>query len=334
MKQIKGLYLALFTAFISCQTQNNSTEDAPQNLQNNEKTVVKTHLALKKQFDAEIVSNGKIISGKYYDLYWKVNGVINKIYFRNGSRVKKGEIIADIEDFKLKNNFESAEASLQQAELQMQDVIISQGYAIDDKNIPEKVIKNAKIKSGFLQSQASYNLAKYEYENCKLIAPISGIVANIENNESDPTGSKPFCRIISDNQMMADFTIMESELEFVKQGSKAEVSVFSIPEKSWQSVICEINPSVDKNGMLKVKAEIFSPSGLLEGMNVAIKIKRNSGSFVAVNKSAVVSRSGRKVVFTCKDCVARWNYVEVSGENSSEFAISDGIAEGDSVIYD
>ena len=86
--------------------------------------------------------------------------------------------------------------------------------------------------------------------------------------------------------------------------------------------------------MVNVKAEILSPSGLVEGMNAAIKIKRNSGDFVAVDKSSVVSRSGRKVVFTSKDGVAHWNYVEVAGENSSEFAISDGISEGDSVIYD
>lgn len=270
MKQFRSLYLAMLAVLASCQSQNNGSEDTPQNLQNIEKTVVKTQLAIKKKFDNEIVSNGKIIPGKYYDLYWKVNGVINKIYFRNGSRVKKGDVIADLESFKLKNNFDEAEAALQQSELQMQEVIISQGYSVDDKNIPEKVIKNAKIKSGFLQQQARYNLAKYEYENCKLSAPISGLVANVEGNESNPSGSKPFCRIISDNNMMADFTIMESELEFVKQGSKAEISVFSMPGKSWQAYIREVNPSVDKNGMVNVKAEILSPSGLVEGMNAAI----------------------------------------------------------------
>ena len=116
----------------------------------------------------------------------------------------------------------------------MQEVIIAQGYEAKDSTVPENIKHLAEIKSGYLQQLASYNLAKYEYENSKLSAPFSGIVANIEDNESNPTSSKPFCRIIADKTMKISFNIIESELEFLSMGSRAEVFVFSKPGKSWK----------------------------------------------------------------------------------------------------
>jgi RND family efflux transporter MFP subunit len=334
-KNMKSVFKFLPLIFcISCSGAQTGDGDAPQTLVNDDITKVKTEVLTQKDFENEIVCNGKIAAGKYADIYWKVSGVISKIYVRNGEKIRHGETLAEIENFKLKNSYEASSAALKQAELNMQEVIIAQGYDVRDSNVPENVKRLAEIKSGYLQQLASYNLSKYEYENSKLIAPFSGIVANIEDNESNPTTSKPFCRIIDGNNMKISFNILESELDFVSSGSKAEVFVFSKPGRSWKAKISEINPSVEKNGMVKVSADILDPAGLYEGMNAEIKIRRSAGSFLAVKKSAVVTRSDRKVVFTSKNGLAHWNYIETAAENSTEYAVKSGLQAGDSVIIE
>lgn len=321
-------------AFLSCSGAQNSDGDAPQTLVNDDITKVKTEAVVQKDFENEIISNGKITAGKYADIYWKVSGVISKIYVRNGAKIRQGETLAEIENFKLKNSYEAAFAALKQSELNMQEVIIAQGYEAKDSTVPENIKHLAEIKSGYLQQLASYNLAKYEYENSKLTAPFSGVVANMEDNESQPTTQKPFCRIIETGSMKISFNILESELDFVSCGSNAEVFVFSKPGKSWKAKITEINPSVEKNGMVKVSADILEPAGLYEGMNAEIKIRRSAGEFLAVKKSAVVTRSDRKVVFTSKNGLAHWNYIETAAENSTEYAVKSGLQAGDSVIIE
>lgn len=53
------------------------------------------------------------------------------IYVKNGDRVKRGQKLAELDLFTLRNKLEQAENSLKQAELEMQDVLIGQGYAPD-----------------------------------------------------------------------------------------------------------------------------------------------------------------------------------------------------------
>lgn len=318
---------------MSCGKGGGDEEERQQNIIADERQQVETALATKSQFSQELVSNGKLSAGRFADLYWEVNGTISDIYTANGRTVSQGAVVARLQAFKLKNQMESSEAALEQSKLQMKEALIGQGYSPDDPDIPENIRHLAEVKSGYLQSLASYNSAKYDYEHTTLKAPFAGVVANLSDKPSNlAQQSKPFCRIIDQNSMTVDFTIIESELSFVKTGQKVEISVFSMPGKSWQGEVTEVNPTVESNGMVRVKAKIFKPSQLFEGMNVSVKISQQAGEFVSVPKSAVVMRSNRPVVFTAKDHKAHWCYVETSIENSTHIAIISGINEGDSVV--
>ena len=327
------LIMSLPFVAISCGKSGGENEERQQNILVEDRQQVTTSVATKSQFRQELVSNGKISSGRSVDLYWEVNGTISDINTANGRQIQAGAVVAKLQAFKTKNQLESSEADLEQAKLQMKEALIGQGYNPDDPNIPDNVKHLAEIKSGYLKSLAAYNSAKYEYEHTLLKAPFSGVVANLtEKSGNLAQQSKPFCRIIDQNSMTVDFTIIESELSFVKTGSKVEISVFSIPGKSWSGQVVEINPFVETNGMVRVKTKIDKPSQLFEGMNVSVKISQNAGEYISVPKSAVVMRSNRPVVFTAKDHLAHWCYVETSIENSTDIAIVSGINEGDSVV--
>ncbi|MCQ2973327.1 MAG: efflux RND transporter periplasmic adaptor subunit [Bacteroidales bacterium] len=329
-----GLILTSISLILaSCSSKEKPEEERQQNILVEDRQQVTTEVAKKGQFALEIVSNGKITADKYADIYWEVSGTISEIFTNNGRHVQAGTTIAKLDAYKLKNQFESAQANLEQSKLNMKETIIGQGYNPDSTNIPDNIIKLAEIKSGYLQSLSSYNSTKYDYEHSTIKAPISGVVANLNDRVSNLTSnSKPFCRIIDQNSMCVEFTVIENELNMVTVGGKVEISAYSMPDKKWTGQIKEINPFVENNGMVRVKATVNNGSELFEGMNVSIKISKNAGEFISVPKSAVVLRSNRPVVFTAKDGLARWCYVETSIENSDNIAIISGIEAGDSVI--
>ena len=154
-----------------------------------------TVMTLKRTtFNHELVSNGKVTASQYADLSFRLTSEpVAHIYVKNGDAVKKGQKIAELDLFTLKNSLEKAEIALRQSELEMKDVLIGQGYAPDRmQSIPKDIVRLAEVKSGYGQSHAAYELAKFELEQAVITAPFDGVVANLETRGFNrPDGRSP-----------------------------------------------------------------------------------------------------------------------------------------------
>lgn len=301
----------------------------------NEVTVMKLE---KKVFNHELVSNGKIVAREYADLYFRSSEIVAKVWVKNGTYVRKGQKLAELDMFKLHNTLAQSKNALAQATLEMQDVLIGQGYAPDNlPAVPSDVLELAKVKSGYEQAKMQYEIAEYEVKQATLVAPFDGVVANLFDKQYNmPKNGEPFCRIIRTGNMEVDFTILESELSLIAVGDKVEVMPYASAVGICTGSISEINPLVDENGMVRVKAQVNGGSKLFDGMNVRISVKRSLGGQMVVPKTAVVLRSGKQVLFTLKDSLAMWNYVHTGLENMTEYTLvdweTDGLEEGMTVI--
>lgn len=296
-----------------------------------------TVMELKRtDFDHELVSNGKVEARQYADLSFRVSSEpVAQVYVKNGDRVRKGQKIAELALFILDNKLQQARNSLAQAELDMQDVLIGQGYAPDRmQDVPAAIRELAETRSGYAQSLANYELARYEREQAALTAPFDGVIANLTGKSfNTPDASKPFCRVIGTERMEASFTVLESELPLIEEGDRVEVTPYAATLPPCKGCVTEINPMVDENGMVQVKAVVESPKRLFDGMNVRVSVKRSVPDQLVIPKTAVVLRSGKQVVFTLKDGKAMWNYVQTGLENMTEYTVTgDGMEEGAQII--
>lgn len=297
----------------------------------NDVTVMKLE---RQAFHHELVSNGKVHAKEYADLYFPTAEAIAHVYVKNGDRVEKGQRLAELDKFKLDNAAKQAKDRLEQARLELKDVLIGQGYSPDNLNsIPPEVMELAKVKSGYDQSLSQYELAAEELKQAALTAPFGGLVANLFwKVHNKASVSEPFCRIINNRDMEVDFTVLESELPLIRAGDKVVVTPYSSSAEGQEGSICEINPLVDENSMVQVKARLNGNSKLFDGMNVRVNVRRELEEKLTVPKSAVVLRSGKQVVFTLKEGKAMWNYVQTGLENMESYTIEDGLKEGDTVI--
>ena len=69
-------------------------------------------------------------------------------------------------------------------------------------------------------------------------------------------------------------------------------------------------------------------------MNVNVRVQKTLPNQLVIPKKALVLRTNRQVVFTLREGKAMWNYVKTGIENATGFIITEGLSEGDSVIYD
>lgn len=289
-------------------------------------------------FHHELIANGTLSAQRKADLRFQTSSEnIAHIYVKNGDRVRKGQKLADLNQFKLQNSLNQSKDNLARTKLDLQDILIGQGYLIKDTaNIPQEIMKIAKVKSGYDQSLSNYQLAEYNLQAATLYAPFDGVVANLSSKQDNlPATSEAFCTIIDNLHPEVVFSILENELPLIRPGDKIKVFPFALPAYEAEGRITEINPSIDKNGLVKIKAGVQNRENkLYDGMNVKVKVQRNMSKQLIIPKEALVLRSNKKVVFTLKNGVANWVYVETGAENSTHYVVTEGLAEGDSVIYE
>lgn len=287
-------------------------------------------------FYHDLVANGTIVSQRKAELRFESSAPIVRVFVKNGDKVSKGQKIAELDKFKLRSAMLQAGDNLERARLELQDVLIGQGYALQDSlKVPADVMKIARIRSNYDQSLNSYQVASYNYNNATLLAPFAGIVANLFTKEYNTSnGSEALCTIIDNQHPEVEFKILESEVALVSKGDKVQVSPYAMSSFTSTGTITEINPLIDKNGMLYIKALLPASDKLIDGMNVKILIQRKVSAQLVIPKEALVLRTNKKVVFTLKNGQAHWNYVTTGLENSTGYVITEGLKAGDSVIYE
>ncbi|MDR0962002.1 MAG: efflux RND transporter periplasmic adaptor subunit [Mediterranea sp.] len=303
---------------------------------------VTVHVLERQLFSHELVSNGKVTATHVADLRFVTAEMVTHIYVKNGDRVRRGDRLAELDKFKLHNRTTQAADALEKARLDLQDILIGQGYAAGDTaNVPKEMMQLARIKSGYDQSQATYQLARYEEQQATLTAPFDGVVANLTAKTYNVANtSEPFCTLIGTQGMEVNFTVLENELSLIKNGDKVVIAPYADPNTTYEGEVAQINPFVDDKGMVQVKASIpaVAQTRLFNGMNVRVHVYRTMQNELVIPKSAVVLRSGRQVVFTLNKGRAWWNYITTGQENGDSYTVNErgegteGLNVGDSVI--
>jgi len=202
--------------------------------------------------------------------------------------------------------------------------------------VPKEVMRIAKTRSNYIQNNIQYKMSVYNLKNAVIYAPFNGVVANLFSKEHNQSiNSQAFCTIMDIASPEVIFQVLENELPMISSGDRVLISPFSVADYNVQGLINEINPSVDKNGMVRVKASVQSASNkLFDGMNVNVRVQKKMPNQLVIPKKALVLRTNRQVVFTLRNGKSMWNYVKTGLENATGFIVTEGLTEGDSVIYE
>jgi len=326
---------------VSCGTNTDRDSDTAERLQQQaDNNVVEVITLEKTVFPRQLLSNGKLAATARASLSFYSPGPLASIPVKNGQCVTKGTVLAKVNRPDLELALESAHLSLKKAEMDMLDYLVGQGYpARDTTTVPPEIMAVARMKSGYSVAQNNLSKARMDMDGTVLRAPFSGRVADIFLRQYDQSGTKTFCTLVDDSSFDVAFTVMESEYNFLSKGLAVKVIPYADASCICSGNITDINPLVDKNGQILVRASVKGGGKLLDGMNVKVTVERMISDVLVVPRSAVVIRDNLDVLFTyTDDGKAHWTYVTIITSNGDSHVVTANtsrgavLSEGDRVI--
>jgi len=183
----------------------------------------------------------------------QVSGVIEKLYVDFNSKVKKGQLIAELDKSTLQSNLENAEADLSnaEAELEYQMSIFERNKQLFEKEmIPETDYDLSKY--NYKRSEASLKSAKANLSKAKQIlgytsiyAPIDGIVMNRAVEEGQTVAASmntPELFTITNDltEMQVEADVDEADIGVVTEGQRVEFTVDAFPDETFSGKITQV----------------------------------------------------------------------------------------------
>jgi len=264
-----------------------------------------------------------------------MGGVIRRIYPLEGQWVKRGQVIATIENTEL-------------AEIQEEYVTAKNAFsftAAELKRQQELDEANAGTKRKLQEAQANYNserarLGAMEKQlrqlginpasvsrgniitQMNVTAPISGTVGHINVNiGAFASPGNALMEIIDNSQIHCDLIVYEKDLFRVKIGQKVRFLLANQNNREITGRIYGINKSFEDEGkgiIVHAIIENANTYGLIPGMYVTALINIGSEQVTAVPVDAVVTSEGKSYIFVVDEEGEKKHQEELSEMKEAE----------------
>ncbi|MDR1148191.1 MAG: efflux RND transporter periplasmic adaptor subunit [Spirochaetaceae bacterium] len=313
--------VSLFTA---CAKKNEKVE-TPVN--------VKTARLSNVDIENAALFSGEISAGKDIALSFLSPGKVLSVNVNDGDYVQEGQILATIDSTDAKNIFNAAQAKLDQAN----DAYNRYLPMHEDGNMSEIDWKKVDVSRD--EAVAGFNVAKHTLDNCIMTAPAAGYISgkHINMDETAAPGI-PVLRILSLDTLYADISIPVNEINLVKPGMSAVVSISG--KANINAKVFDVDVSADPLTRT-YKARILLPNqgeDILPGMLCNVYIVESTGSrhnIISVPATALnLGADGKYFVYTIDETSSRVKRqsVEINGFSGDSILVTEGISEGDLIV--
>jgi membrane fusion protein, multidrug efflux system len=295
--------------------------------------VAKVELA-KLTDDAQAVGN--LRSRQSVVLRPEVSGRITQLNFRDGDRVRKGQVLVQFDDqLPLAQVQQSmAELSIAQANHKRNQELVAQSF-ISQRSVDESAA-NLEV------AQAKLALARATAARLKIIAPFDGITGIRTVNVGDYLKDGADIVNVEDLEAMyVDFRLPERFQSKVRRGQRANVDIDALPGRKFTAVVQAIDPLLDANG------RSVGVRGCIDNRQLALR----PGMFARINtvfgerdnarvipEEAIVPQGGRQFVIKLVDGPEKGSLatqrveVKVGIRQPGKVEIVQGLQEGDVVV--
>ncbi len=293
--------------------------------------------AISQPFMLQDIVNGKINAYNTITIKPEVGGYLQYFPWRNGHSVAKDQDILRIDDTQWRLDLEKLQIDLKQAQLDRDErILLIGGEFGQDSSISTQKLNYVTIKSGLEQIQQQIKTTKWQIGRAVVKAPFDGQFADIKIAPFQLINAgEAIATLIDPNSLEVSCLVLETLATRLRKGQSLQFKPVN-SSTLYQGQIHVINPVVDKNGLVEIRARIANHRLLFfHGMNVRVYIEQPTEPRIVIPKEALVLRSNREVVFTYDTATgrAKWNYVTVAHENEELLAISEGLKPGDLIIY-
>jgi len=358
-KPIVALHIFSVMAFlISC--GNNKQK---QNIQGQQQgpPIVKAYVIKKETALFYDQYPGTVSALNQVDLRAQVTGYITGIYFKDGERVKKGQLLYSIDQQQYKAAYDQAIANQNAAEANknkaQQD---ADRYKELDKQeaIAKQILDHAvnDLQSAKMQVDASKAFVKTAENNLKysvIEAPFDGTIgiSQVKIGTLVTPGQTLLNSISSDDPLGVDFAADEKDIpRFIKlqQNQKPEIKKEDVADSTFRiqlpgkinypsnGQIYTIDRAVDpQTGTIRVRIQFPNPDNLLKaGMSCIAKVLNGNAEQLLVPSKAVTEQLSEFSVYVIKNNKAEQRNIILGQQINDKVVVKKGLNAGDTIVME
>ena len=244
-------------------------------------------------------SSGPLLVEDQVDVAAQREGLVAKIAVEVGDRVKKGEVLAQLDDRQLLAERDAAQADLKASAANLKNWQAESKVLEADMRRDEELWKaqlvtqqqlehsRYKFEAARFQAerdehnqvffQAKLRSIELELEKTRILAPFGGVVARryVRMGQKVATNDKLFW-VTAMSPISVKFTLPQEFAGHIRTGELVTVSAVGSPDRRHEAKVSVVSPVVDPgSGMIEVQARLMgTPPDLLPGMTVAIRVPR------------------------------------------------------------
>jgi len=328
-KEMMILILLPLVGLISCKNKEERSGDSSK-----VSIAVTTTLVQSSESSNILRYSGTIEAFQTIPLSFQTSGIVEKIFVEVGDAVKKGQLIASVNNADMSNIYNTTFAKYKQAK----DGFERLKSLHDQGSLPE--IKWVEMVSNMDQAQSMLDLSKNNLEKCNMRAPEDGVIGkkNIEPGQSSISIINSPIEIVKIEKVYIKISVPENEVGKINKGLKAIISVSALNNKQYDGEVVNISPVADEiSRTYCIKILVNNPAlELKPGMvcDVSLNTGMSKGVVLVPYKAVSKDNDGKTYVFVIssdkknvkKQIVTTGNY------HDSEIEILGGLCIGQTIV--
>ncbi len=274
---------------------------------------------------------GYLEEGNSVDISFKYGGTLQILNVKEGSTVRKGQVLARVSSPQMESTQRSAQATLEQA----QDAYERLKKVHDNGSLPE--IKWREMVANLEKAQAALDLANAMLADNTVTAPFDGTVTNLSAVQGESiTPLKPIMRIISTEGLVVKISVPENEIAKVQLGDEAQILIPALDNRRCKGHIIEKNMTASLlTHSYPVKVLIEQPDEeLVPGMISKVVLSADVSTGIIVPANAILVNQEGRFVWVAEEGRATRRNITISGYSGSGVIVSEGLQAGDVVIVE
>lgn len=277
----------------------------------------------------EFPITGVLLPDEEVDLSFETSGKVVEINFEEGTTVKKGQLLAKVNDRQLQAQLQRLLAQLKLAE----DRVFRQSALLERDAVSKEAYEQ--VKTDLATLKADIDIVKANIDLTELRAPFDGVIGlrqiSVGSYASPTTMVAKLTKI---SPLKVQFSVPERYANQIKKGTTL---TFNIDGKldSFPAEVYAVESTIDPNMHNFMVRALYPNAGrtLMPGRYASIRLKKQEiSNAIAIPSEAIVPEMGKDKVFVYRACKAEPVDVVTGLRTDAEVQVVRGLQMGDTII--
>ncbi|WP_394746721.1 efflux RND transporter periplasmic adaptor subunit [Spongiimicrobium salis] len=294
--------------------------------------------------------SGTAQTDKIINLSFRNTGIITVFDIKLGQKVKKGQLLAKLDNVQSRLAYEQSLTQLNSAASQMNTA------KLNLNRVRSLYEKGSSSLSDFEAAKNSFRTAEESHKSAKrgvdiqqeqirygyIYAPEDGIIAAISSEIDENVQAGQVVGILnSGTDMEISLGIPESVINGVKENMEVQVAFSSLPNENFNAKVTEVSPAVDSNtATYPVRVTVSNPStaiksGMAANVTFDFGDRSNNTSVLVVPVNAVGEDSNGRFVFVVQEegenAKVKKQQITIGNLSGEGFEVRSGLSVGQKI---